>query len=155
MLYQFCTSGGHFKFLNDPLFEAHFDVRSMPLFTIATSKYDGLSLDLHSCPQPWVCREQQFSLGYTFTGLFLHKLSEAMKSGGETTLLELYKATEEQYWLDHVLEKQMNEQNVKEGRASQVLNVYTRRGPDPLLPGVCRTCSQLWTSQRYSVFKCV
>ena len=74
-----------------------------------------------------VCREQQYSLGYTFTGLFLGRLAAAMESGGDLTLLELYTEVEEQYWLDHSLEKEMNEMNAREGRPSQVWQWCNRK----------------------------
>ena len=73
------------------------------------------------------CREQQYSLGYTFTGLFLGRLAAAMESGGDLTLLELYTEVEEQYWLDHSLEKEMNEMNAREGRPSQVWQWCNRK----------------------------
>ena len=55
-------------------------VDQLPIFCIATS------------------REQQYSLGYTFTGLFLEQLHSALLEGGDSTLLQVYERSEEQYW---------------------------------------------------------
>lgn len=90
-LHQFCTSGGHLKFMQHKSYQDHHTVHRWPLFLMATSK------------------EQQFSLGATFTLLFLEALQRALLKGGETRLGEVYEVAREEYWQQHQVEKELNE----------------------------------------------
>eukprot|EP01063_Lacrimia_lanifica_P032874 TRINITY_DN56_c0_g4_i1.p1 TRINITY_DN56_c0_g4~~TRINITY_DN56_c0_g4_i1.p1 ORF type:complete len:479 (+),score=179.22 TRINITY_DN56_c0_g4_i1:168-1439(+) len=88
LLYQFCTSGGHCKWLEDERYAAHFNVKQWPIFQMATSK------------------EQQYSLGGTFTMIFLEALAAGVDRNA--TLREVWREAEARYWDTHRLEQQMN-----------------------------------------------
>eukprot|EP01064_Diplonema_japonicum_P028639 TRINITY_DN4433_c3_g1_i1.p1 TRINITY_DN4433_c3_g1~~TRINITY_DN4433_c3_g1_i1.p1 ORF type:complete len:430 (+),score=64.42 TRINITY_DN4433_c3_g1_i1:46-1335(+) len=90
MLYQFCTSGGHCKWLEDEKYETHYDVQKWPIFQMATS------------------REQQYSLGGTFTNIFMDCLGEGLRRS--ETLSETYVRAEKAYWEQHRIEADMNKQ---------------------------------------------
>ena len=90
MLYQFCTSGGHCKWLSDSRYLAHLQVDSWPVFQMATS------------------REQQYSLGATFTNIFMNNVSEALKARQGESIREVFRRSEKQYWDQHKVEARMN-----------------------------------------------
>eukprot|EP00659_Diplonema_papillatum_P022939 gene22939-35162_t len=88
MLYQFCTSGGHCKWLTDPAYLRYLSVNEWPVFQMATSK------------------EQQYSLGATFTTTFMSCLSNTIARDG--TLGDAYAEAERIYWQQHQVEAGMN-----------------------------------------------
>eukprot|EP01062_Namystynia_karyoxenos_P018532 TRINITY_DN16913_c0_g1_i1.p1 TRINITY_DN16913_c0_g1~~TRINITY_DN16913_c0_g1_i1.p1 ORF type:complete len:490 (+),score=113.03 TRINITY_DN16913_c0_g1_i1:72-1472(+) len=97
-LYQFCTSGGHFKWLQTPSYGRSFGVDSWPFFVMSTSG------------------ELQFSLGGTFTAAYLDCMSRALDGRREETLDDLWRQAEEQYWREHQLEADMNRQQQSPGQ---------------------------------------
>eukprot|EP01059_Diplonema_ambulator_P022353 TRINITY_DN3763_c0_g2_i1.p1 TRINITY_DN3763_c0_g2~~TRINITY_DN3763_c0_g2_i1.p1 ORF type:complete len:430 (+),score=131.94 TRINITY_DN3763_c0_g2_i1:62-1351(+) len=88
LLYQFCTSGGHCKWLEDEKYDSHYDVQRWPVFQMATS------------------REQQYSLGGTFTSIYMNVLKAKLLEGG--TLQDAYDEAEKEYWEQHGVEAEMN-----------------------------------------------
>ena len=90
MLYQFCTSGGHCKWLSNPSYLRHYNVDRWPVFQMATS------------------REQQYSLGATFTVIFIACVTEELARGGRRSLGDVFAEAEGRYWQQHPVMKRMN-----------------------------------------------
>eukprot|EP01060_Flectonema_neradi_P013428 TRINITY_DN2018_c0_g1_i1.p1 TRINITY_DN2018_c0_g1~~TRINITY_DN2018_c0_g1_i1.p1 ORF type:complete len:459 (+),score=29.78 TRINITY_DN2018_c0_g1_i1:88-1377(+) len=95
MLYQFCTSGGHCKWLSHTPYQKHYLVNKWPVFQMATS------------------REQQFSLGATFTNIYMSCVAEGLLT--DQTLDEAFKKAEQRYWEQHKVEARMNAQAASPG----------------------------------------
>lgn len=97
-LYQFCTSGGHLKWMKNPGIRRFHSTHKWPIFMMATS------------------RELQYSLGFSFSKIFLAHLAHFLARGSalekRVTLQESYDATLTQYWDSHRVEKRYNERAV-------------------------------------------
>mmetsp|Transcript_22856 Transcript_22856/g.34102 ORF Transcript_22856/g.34102 Transcript_22856/m.34102 type:complete len:460 (-) Transcript_22856:20-1399(-) len=91
-LYQFCTAGGHLKWMDNKAIRDFHNTHQWPVFMMATS------------------REQQYSLGFSFTEIFLNYLLEAIKKNNAKTLGTLYDESVKEYWRTHKVEEKHNAQ---------------------------------------------
>jgi len=66
-LYQFCTAGGHLKWMQNPAMQMFHRIHKWPVFMMATAK------------------EQQYSLGFSFTQIFLNLVSEQLSARAATS----------------------------------------------------------------------
>jgi len=101
-LYQFCTAGGHLKWMENSAMETFHRTQCWPVFMMATA------------------REQQYSLGFSFTNIFLDRLVNELKEDDNndssssssrktsTTLKQLYTMSVEKYWKTHKVEATHN-----------------------------------------------